>query len=119
LAFVEAAYREALETDGSILYEADLHGVVNAGKAWWAQAEAMIGFYNAYQLSGREEFARAAYRMWEYINNHFVDRVHGEWFKQLARDGTPDLSHYKVGPWDCPYHASRACYEMLARLEQK
>jgi cellobiose epimerase len=119
LAMAEAVYREALEADGSILYEADSHGVINAGKAWWPQAEAMVGFYNAYQLSGREEYARASERTWEYIQTHIVDRTHGEWFKQLARDGTPDLSHYKVGPWDCPYHAARACYEMLARLEGK
>jgi cellobiose epimerase len=118
LAMADAVYREALEEDGSILYEADRRGVVNTGKAWWPQAEAMVGFYNAYQLSGREEFARAAYRLWEYIQTRIVDRVHGEWFKQLDRDGTPDLSHYKIGPWDCPYHASRACYEMLARLEK-
>jgi mannobiose 2-epimerase len=118
LRMAEAVYREALEEDGSILYESDAQGVINANKAWWAQAEAMVGFYNAYQLSGREEFSRAAYRLWEYIQNHLVDRVHREWFKQLYRDGTPDLTHYKVGPWDCPYHASRACFEMLARLDQ-
>jgi len=119
LAMAETVYREGLEEDGSILYEANSHGLVNANKAWWPQAEAMVGFYNAYQLSGREEFSRAAYRLWEYIQNHMVDRIHGEWYKQLSRDGTPDLSHYKMGPWDCPYHASRACYEMLARLENK
>jgi mannobiose 2-epimerase len=118
LSMAEAVYREALEQDGSILYEADPQGMTNTGKAWWPQAEAMVGFYNAYQLSGREDFARASYRLWEYIQAHMVDRIHGEWFKQLARDGTPVLNHYKVGPWDCPYHAARACYEMLARLEK-
>jgi mannobiose 2-epimerase len=118
LGLAEAVYREALDADGSILYEADPRGIVNANKAWWPQAEGMVGFYNAYQLTGREEYSRAAYRLWEYIQNHIVDRVHGGWYKQLFRDGTPDLSHYKVGPWDCPYHAARACYEMLARLEK-
>lgn len=117
LRMAEAVYREALEEDGSILYESNSQGVINANKAWWPQAEAMVGFYNAYQLSGREEFSRAANRLWAYIQNHLVDRVHGEWFKQLFRDGTPDLAHYRVGPWDCPYHASRACFEMLARLK--
>jgi mannobiose 2-epimerase len=46
-----------------------------------------------------------------------VDRTHGDWFKQLRRDGTPDHASYKAGPWNCPYHHSRACFEILARLE--
>lgn len=114
----ETVYHEALEKDGSIVSDGSPHGLVNANKSWWAQAEAMVGFYNMYQLSGQMEFADAAYRLWEYIQEHFIDREHGDWYKQLFRDGKPDLSHYKIGPWDCPYHASRACYEMMARLEQ-
>jgi mannobiose 2-epimerase len=47
-----------------------------------------------------------------------IDQTHGDWFKQLNRDSTPDLSHYKAGPWECPYHHARACMEMIARLEQ-
>jgi mannobiose 2-epimerase len=116
IGMAEAVYREALEKDGSIVYEGSPHGVVNANKSWWAQTEAMVGFYNAYQLTGREEFAEAAHRLWVYVHEHFPDREHGGWFKQLFRDGKPDLSHYKIGPWDCPYHSSRACFEMMARL---
>lgn len=72
--------------------------------------------YNAYQISGRAEFAVAADRVWSYIEAHVVDRIHGEWFKVLRRDGTPDLGHVKTGPWECPYHNSRVCFEMLSRL---
>jgi mannobiose 2-epimerase len=114
----EAVYHEALEEDGSIVYEGSPHGLVDANKTWWAQTEAMVGFYNAYQLTGQEEFADAAHRLWEYIQAHLVDRKNGEWFKQLFRDGTPDLNHYKIGPWDCPYHTSRMFYEMMARLQK-
>jgi mannobiose 2-epimerase len=118
IAMAEAVYREALEKDGSIVYEGSPHGLVNANKSWWAQTEAMVGFYNAFQLTGRAEFAEATRRLWEYIREHYVDREHGGWFKQLFRDGKPDLSHYKIGPWDCPYHSSRSCFEMMARLEK-
>jgi mannobiose 2-epimerase len=118
VAMAEAVLREAVEKDGSLVYEGSPHGLVNANKSWWAQTEAMVGFYNAYELTGREEFAEAAHRLWEYIREHMVDREHGEWHKQLFRDGKPDLSHYKIGPWDCPYHSSRACLEMMARLEK-
>jgi mannobiose 2-epimerase len=116
LGLADAVHREALEQDGSIVYEGGPHGVANADKIWWAQAEAMVGFHNAYQLSGREEFAAAAKGVWKYIREHVVDREHGGWFKQLSRDGKPNPEHYKIGPWDCPYHAVRACLEMMARL---
>jgi mannobiose 2-epimerase len=115
----DSVRREALEKDGSIVYEGSPLGLVNGEKIWWAQAEAMVGFYNAFQLSGREEFALAARGVWDYIQAHMIDRGHGEWFKQLSRDGTVDAAHYKIGPWDCPYHSARACFEMMARLEIK
>jgi mannobiose 2-epimerase len=113
----EAVYRDGLDDDGSLFYEGGPQGLVDAGKAWWVQAEAVVGFYNAYQLSGRVELERAAYRCWTYIQDNLIDRMHGDWFKRLHRDGTPDEASYKAGPWDCPYHHSRACFEMLARLD--
>ena len=113
----EAVYREALEPDGSVIYETEGHGPGANQKHWWAHAEAVVGFYNAYQLSGRQHFADAAAACWAYIETKFVDRTDGDWFKLLASDGAPDLGHVKVGPWECPYHHSRTCLEMLERLQ--
>jgi mannobiose 2-epimerase len=111
-----AVYEDGLEQDGSLPYEAGLNGLVDSDKTWWVQAEAMLGFYNAYQLSGQGRFAQAAIRSWDYIQDKIIDRVHGDWLKRLHRDGTPENSNYKVGPWECPYHHSRACFEMIDRL---
>jgi cellobiose epimerase len=114
-----AVYQDALEQDGSLPYEAGPHGLVDDNKSWWVQAEAVVGFYNAYQLSGQERFAQSAWGSWNYIQDKIVDRTHGDWFKVLYRDGTPLAGSYKVGPWECPYHHSRACFEMLDRLESR
>jgi mannobiose 2-epimerase len=115
-----AVCREGLEADGSLLYEmGPHHEIINDEKQWWVQAEAVVGFYNAYQISGQAEFAETAERLWNYIEDHVVDRTHGEWFKVLRRDGTPNLDHVKTGPWECPYHNSRACFEMLNRLSHE
>ena len=112
----EAIYREGMEADGSIPYERGPQGLVNDEKAWWVQAEALVGFYNAYQLSGQDYFAETVLRIWGYIQEKVVDHTHGDWFKTLDHDGTPDSSVYKTGPWECPYHHSRACFELLQRL---
>jgi mannobiose 2-epimerase len=105
-----------LDDDGAIIYEATPRGIENAEKHWWVQAEGLVGFTNAYQLSGRADFAQIVDRLWTLIETRFVDRAQGDWFKVLDRHGVP-LPHYnKVGPWECPYHHARACFEMLTRL---
>jgi mannobiose 2-epimerase len=74
-------------------------------------------------MTGRPHFFDAALASWEFIEKHFIDREYGEWFGRLNRAGVPYAEGYqneqcKVGPWKCPYHNARACYEMLARLKQ-
>jgi mannobiose 2-epimerase len=119
----DAVAREAVDKDGSIFYEADSTGaLIDPNKHWWAQSEAVVGFYNAYQLTGEERFRSLAYRAWEFIEAKMVDRVHGEWHAKLKPDGTPFREHEDsdaclVGPWKCPYHNSRVCYEMMERLK--
>ena len=114
-----AVYENGLEPDGSLPYEAGPHGLVDSHKSWWVQAEAMLGFHNAYQLTGQVRFAQAARRSWVYIQDKLIDRKYGDWLKRLYQDGTPDNNTYKVGPWECPYHSSRACFEMIDRLNGK
>jgi len=118
----EAVAKEAVDKDGSIFYEANSAGVlIDPNKHWWAQAEAVVGFYNAYQLTGEARFRELSYRAWQFIEERVVDRVHGEWHAKLKPDGTPFAEHEDsdaclAGPWKCPYHNSRVCYEMLERL---
>ena len=116
IALVEAVCRDGLDDDGSVFYEGGPQGLVDTGKSWWVQAEAMVGFYNAFELTDRSHFAQAAFRCWQYIRAKMVDRTHGGWFKRLRRDGTPDETCFKAGPWEDPYHQSRACLELIRRL---
>ena len=111
----QAVYAEGRNADGSLLYERGAHKL-QADRHWWVQAEAVVGFYNAYQISGQAHFAEAAAGCWQYIQKHFVDHQNGDWFKVLNESGLPYLDHYKVGPWECPYHHSRLCFEMSQRL---
>jgi mannobiose 2-epimerase len=116
LAMAQAVYDEGIDADGGLLYEADPTGIVDTDKHWWPQAEAVVGFLNAYELSDRGHFFDAAERSWEFIEKHIIDREHGEWFWLVSRDGVPDAERDKVGPWKCPYHNSRTCFEVMERL---
>jgi cellobiose epimerase len=111
----QAVYDEGRNADGSLLYERTLTEL-NEDRHWWVQAEAVVGFYNAYQISGQAHFAQAAARCWQYIEDRFVDHQYGDWFKVLNKQGVPYQNHYKVGPWECPYHHSRVCFEMTRLL---
>ncbi len=103
------------DADGTVLHEVGGRGP-DGERHWWAQAEAIVGFTAAHQLSGDERFADAALACWEYVQRRFVDRAHGEWFKVLGPDGTPVPGQLKAGPWECPYHQARMCLEMMRRL---
>lgn len=113
----DAVYDQGLDTDGGLLYEADPTGIIDTNKHWWPQAEAVIGFLNAYKLTGQPRFLTAAERSWAFIEKFIVDREHGEWFWRVSKSGVPSPDEFKVDPWKCPYHNSRACIEAMERLD--
>ena len=51
------------------------------------------------------------------LRSRIVDHEFGEWFWLVSRDGAPNADKDKVGPWKCPYHNSRTCFEVMERLE--
>jgi cellobiose epimerase len=112
LNMAQSVYDRGLDTDGSLLYEADTAGIIDDEKHWWTQTEAVVGFVNAYQLTGNEAFLIAAMRVWEFIDKHIVDKQNGEWFWKTSRAGVPNPEMPKVSQWKCPYHNGRMCFEV-------
>lgn len=51
---------EGVDTDGAVLYEGGPGGITNADKEWWPQARAVIGFVNAFGISGEDRYLDAA-----------------------------------------------------------
>lgn len=88
------------------------------GKDWWPQAEAIVGMFNAYQLSGKSDYLEAVQKTWSFVDRYIIDKIDGEWFYGVTRDGTEVTCDEKVGPWKCPYHNSRMCLEMISRLDK-
>lgn len=109
-------YQEGLDREYGGLFNECSDGIQLPQKEWWPQSEAIVGFLNAFQLTGEEHFFEIAYELWLYSQTYFVDKVYGEWFYMLTREGLPIDEYEKVGPWKCPYHNGRACMEIITRL---
>lgn len=106
---------EGLDTDGGLIYEKENGHCINE-KHWWPQAEAMVGLYNAYQVSGEEHFLQQSIGCWKYVQEFILDKKNGEWFWGVTKDHQPMENQDKAGFWKCPYHNSRACLEIIRRI---
>ncbi len=96
----------------------ELHDTkLDDNKDWWPQAEAVVGFFNAWQLTGDRNFLDASYKCWQFIDKYIVDPKNGEWHWGVTRDGSRVTSSEKAGQWKCPYHNSRMCYEIISRVK--
>lgn len=116
----DAVLERGVAADGSVLGEGRFDSTVTDDRRhWWCQAEAMVGFWDAWQHGGDPRHAQAAWRAWQYIERHHVDPVGGDWFKTLDAGGCPIDTVPKAGPWECPYHHVRAGLEMMERLQPR
>ncbi|QJW88816.1 N-acyl-D-glucosamine 2-epimerase [Spirosoma taeanense] len=111
------AASDGLDPDGGMNYEYDtVTGHHNRERSWWVMAEAMVGFLNAYQLTHEKPFLDKSINSWEFIKKFLLDTKNGEWFSGVTADYKV-LGNDKISMWKCPYHNSRACLEMLERLD--
>ncbi len=56
-------------------------GRVDESRVWWVQAEAAVGFVNAWEHTGKPEYLAAAANQWKVIRHSIVDsRPGSEWF---------------------------------------
>lgn len=115
----DAAAR-GLDTDGGLWYEylPQQHTLVKE-KHWWPQAEAMVGFYNAYQLTGSTLYRQRSLESWLFIQRCLLDKQGGEWYWGVRENYAVMQEEDKAGFWKCPYHNARACLEIIRRTRQQ
>jgi len=111
--------KEGLMADGSMIYERFLNkDHTDYDRHWWVQAEAVVGFFNAFTLSGKSEYLELSLKAWEFISDNLIDRNNGEWFWSVDNNHQPNLKDDKAGFWKCPYHDSRMCLEIIERTNK-
>ena len=107
---------QAIALENGALNNESENGKIDRKRVWWVQAEAVVGFINAYQHSGDEKFLESAKSVWEYIKSDMIDKREGsEWYSEISFEGEPHDFKEIVGPWKCPYHNGRMCMEVIAR----
>ncbi len=110
------AAQEGLQADGSMIYEKDnSDGRINAERSWWVQAETIIGYLNAYQMTGNEKYLSNSIKCWDYTKINIVDNKAGGWFSSFSESGATGTGD-KGGFWVCPYHNGRMCMEIIERV---
>jgi cellobiose epimerase len=113
---VADAAAEGYMPDGGMVYEKfNDTGHLESDRHWWVQAETVVGYMNAYQLSGDEVYLNKALATWDFIKTNIIDSHNGEWFWSVNEDKKPNLKDDKAGLWKCPYHNGRMCLEILER----
>ena len=113
LAMADETHRVAL-TGSGFVNECE-RGRVDEKRVWWVQAEALLGFLNAWERTGEARYAEAVRSQWRYIRDFICDKRPGsEWFWYVNADGTPGEDPI-VEPWKCPYHNGRMALEVLRR----
>jgi mannobiose 2-epimerase len=115
---IAEATKQGLDTDGGLWYEyepATDHLIKE--KHWWVQAEAMVGFYNTWQVSGNDKYLQLALDSWAFVKDKILDKQNGEWFWGIRADGSVMPGEDKAGLWKCPYHNGRTCIEIIKRIK--
>ena len=129
LKMADAVLRVGVDKDGGLFLESTRFGShVRTNKHWWLQAETLVGFMNAFQLSGDQKYWDTVKLSWDFIDRHVIDHKGGEWFTKVNRLGQPYLiepeddpspyyrNDWKIDPWKCPYHNGRAMMELDKRI---
>ncbi|HVU18373.1 MAG TPA: AGE family epimerase/isomerase [Candidatus Didemnitutus sp.] len=107
---------EGVDADGGVYNLGGPAGLVDTAKEWWPQAEAVLGFLCAWELSKKPRFLEAALHSWNFIKTRLIDRKNGEWFRGVTREGRLLSDQLKVSFWKCPYHNGRMGLEAVRRL---
>ena len=110
----DVTIKEGLAQHGGMFYE-KAEGHLQEQFDWWPQAEAVVGFFNTYQITKNDKYLVHAQKSWKFIQDYIIDKKNGEWFWGVGVDLKP-LKGDKVGPWKGPYHNGRMCMEMIRRI---
>ena len=114
LKMVNVTMHEGLHESGGMYYEKDGERL-NDRFEWWPQAESVIGFFNAWQLTNDRKYYDVSAASWEFIKKYFIDKKYGGWNSSVSAN-LQLIPANKASAWKAPYHNGRMCMEMIRKL---
>lgn len=130
---MEHVCQEGLDpVEGGMYYRSDQNtGETNRAKIWWVQAEGITACFHCWQITGDETYLKAARDIWNYTEEQIVNPTAGDW-DSVGGTSVPDEAYQrdvkalravfsneeKAGKGKCPYHNSRACFEIMECVKQ-
>lgn len=115
LNMAQVALDEGMDKESGAFENFFHNGKRDRTRVWWNQAEAVNGFYNAWEMTGEKKYSDAVEKVWNWIQNFQIDKKGGDWWNEVLVDGTPNLKEAKGGNWKTAYHNARCCFELLRR----
>lgn len=112
--------RDGLDPITGGMYAENEEGALIKDMNWWVQAEAVVGFFNAYQLTGDAKYIECMNRVWDYIDEVVIDREGGvfrEWLSDASLPATHSKNAYPISGWKTPYHNARMYMELIERID--
>lgn len=117
LALAATCLDEAVGEHGQICNEFEIADNIRHEEShWWVQAEALVGFLNAYQLTRDDKYLEVCKNIWLFIQRYHIDHFSGEWHWISSADNNERTALYKAGFWKAPYHNGRAMMEVSKLL---
>ncbi len=116
VAMTEASLAEGMSEKGFLRTEYDPRtGEMRPNYSWWEQNETVVAAFNAWTLSGKEEYLAAAERVLDGIREVFWDHEKGGYIPRIYDDLSPRPVN-RADMWICPYHNVRMCLELIERI---
>lgn len=111
------AAAEGIMADGSMIDEKNyVTDELRTNRSWWPQVETVVGYLNAFELTGDVRYLDYSINNWNYTKTHFVDTKNGGWYPSVSPSGVAGKGD-KGGFWTCPYHNGRMCLEVIERVQ--
>jgi mannose 2-epimerase len=117
LPIFEHTYSKGIDWElGGLYVEGVRDGeVTESTKEFWQQAEALIGFLDAYELTGDDKYLRAFANIHDFVFEKVINWEQGEWYPLLSRENEV-LWDYMGTNWKICYHTLRGVCEVSKRL---
>jgi mannobiose 2-epimerase len=86
-------------------------------KEFWQQAEAMVGFLDAYITTGDKKYIDAFKNVHDFVFNKMINWDLGEWYALLDKEGNK-IWDYMGTSWKVFYHTVRGTCQIIKKLEK-